>query len=129
MEDKKPEKGAGPLELLSILRSGFIKIDVDGVPLLELNATSRALDVQTAGVKKAGIKISNFVKLETGGKRGVSGLLKGAEPTARELSERGWRLTLWDNHSKVITVGRGVSKLTGHIGINLLKLHRILEAL
>ena len=79
-------------------------------------------------MKESGIRLSNIIELRGGGK-GVGGLLKGSESTAKELSEKGWRLTLSDRDGTIITMGRGVSGLTGNVQVNLLKFGKILEIL
>ena len=116
-------------DLLSLFESGVMTIGVNGLPLLRIDAESKAVDVETSGVKASGIKLSKLVHLEAGGKKGVTGMLKGAESTANGLSEKGWNFTLWDKQSKILSMGKGVSGLAGHVRVNPLKLLSILKAL
>ncbi len=117
-----------PLDLLSMFESGTLTIGIQGLPLLKVDAALRSLDVEATGVKESGIKLSKIVELQAG-QTGVVGLVKGSESTAKGLSENGWKLTLYDKGSPILTLGRGVSRLTGHVQANPLKLRKILETL
>jgi hypothetical protein len=127
MERQKKQQ-ADPLGLLSIFESGLLTASVNGLPLLKLDAESRTVDVEAVGVKECGIRLSEIIQLEGGGK-GVKALLKGSESSAKGLSEKGWRLTLYDGGSAILTVGKGVSRLTGYVHFSPLKLRRILKSL
>ncbi|MGI0092267.1 MAG: hypothetical protein ACREBS_11220 [Nitrososphaerales archaeon] len=125
---KKDQKHENALfELLSVFESGSLTITANGLPMLKVDAQSRSVDVEAAGVKECGIKLSKIVKAEESG--GVFGMLKRSESMARGLSERGWRFVLYDRGSKLLTMGRGVSRLTGRIQANPLKLRRIIDSL
>jgi hypothetical protein len=111
-------------ELLSIFTSGSFTVSVNGIPALSVDAESRLLNLEAKGVKKSGLKLLNITK-EKG--KGVAGLLKTSESTAKKLSESGWRITVYDGSNVVLTMGRGVSRLSGYIHVNPLKLRTILE--
>lgn len=122
------QKNADPLDLLSLFASGVLTVGVNGLPLLKVDAESRSVDVEAAGVKEYGIKLSKVIQLESG-QKGVRGLLKGSESTAKGLSKKGWRLTLYDKGSSILTMGRGGSRLTGYVRANPMKIRKILETL
>ena len=116
------------LELLSMFESGILTVAVNGFPLVKVDAESRSLDLEAQGIKECGIKLSDLIKLESG-EKGIKGIISASESTARRLSDEGWSLILYDKGNKILRMGRGVSRLTGHIQVNLLKLRRILENL
>ena len=122
------QKNADPLCLLSLFASGVLTVGVNGLPFLKIDAESRTVDVEAVGVKEYGIRLSSVIQLESG-QKGVRGLLKGSESAAKGLSERGWRLTLYDKGSSILTMGRGVSRLTGYVRVNSMKIRKILETL
>jgi hypothetical protein len=125
---KQRKSDADTLELLSMFESGILTVEVNGFPLAKVDAESRSLDLEAQGIKECGIKLSKLIEFETGGK-GIKTMISASESTARRLSERGWSLALYDRGSTILKMGRGVSRLTGHIQVNLLKFRRILENL
>jgi hypothetical protein len=125
---KQRKSDADTLKLLSMFESGILTVEVNGFPLAKVDAESRSLDLEAQGIKECGIKLSKLIEFETGGK-GIKTMISTSESTARRLSERGWSLALYDRGSTILKMGRGVSRLTGHIQVNLLKLRRILENL
>ncbi len=116
------------LELLSLFKSGILTVQMNGYPVLKVDAKERSLDLEAKGIRECGIKLSNLIELESG-KKGIRGMVSGSETTAKRLYEKDWSLTLYDRGSKILRMGRGVSRLTGHIQVNLLKFQRILESL
>ena len=125
----KQRKGdADTLMLLSIFESGILTVEVNGSPLVKVDAESRSLDLEAQGIKECGLKLSKLIEFETG-EKGIKTMISASESTARRLSERGWSLALYDRGSTILKMGRGVSRLTGHIQVNLLKFRRILENL
>ena len=122
------QKNADPLDLLSLFASGILTVGVNGLPFLKVDAESRTVDVEAVGVKESGIRLSRVIELE-GGQKGARGLLKGSESTAKGLSEKGWTLILYDKGSSILTMGRGVSRLTGYVRVNPMKIRKILETL
>jgi hypothetical protein len=123
---REQKRNADPLNLLSNLASGIFTVDVNDLPFLKVDAKTRSVEVETRGVKECGITLSNIIELQGDGK-GVRALLKGSESTAKGLSEKGWKLILSDRNSTLITMGRGVSRLSGYMRINPLKLRKVLE--
>ena len=126
-ESTNLRRAEGSIEILSSFESGVLTIRVNEFPLLKVDADSKSLDVEASGVREAGIKLSEVLQIEGG--RGFRGLVRNSESLARGLSEKGWRLTLYDKGSGILEAGRGVSRLTGYVHLNPLRLRRILESL
>jgi hypothetical protein len=100
-------------------------VSVNGTPSVVLDIDSKSLNLEAKGVKKSGLKLLNVTQ-EKG--RGVLGLLKTSQSTAKKLSEMGWKVTLYDGRNVVLSMGSGASRLTGNIYVNPLKLRRILDS-
>lgn len=115
-----------PIDLLSIFESGVLAVTINGRPFIKVDAESHTVDSELAGIKESGIKLSALISSED--KLGVSGLLKTTESTARELDEKGWKFALYDKGTTVLAMGRGVSRLSGHVHVSPTKLRSILEA-
>ena len=113
------------LNLLSLLSSGRVTMSAGGSPFLSLRADERELEVEIAGLRESGIGISEIAE-RLGGHPGVLGSSVSA---AASLSDLGWRLTLYGDGRKILTMGRGVSRLTGHVRVNPLGLVRLLAEL
>ncbi|HZW54903.1 MAG TPA: hypothetical protein VFF30_01290 [Nitrososphaerales archaeon] len=126
--EKKDKAPTFPIDLLSTFASGILTANVSGIPLLKIDAESRSVGVEATGVKECGIRLSKIVRLPKGG-GGVVEFVKSSESAARELSENGWELSLYDRGSRIVSIGRGASKLTGYVNINPLKLGRLLKIL
>ncbi len=113
------------LDILGILSAGRVTITVGGYPFLSVRSDERELDLEVNGAKRAGVSLSKVIDLQEG-RRNV---LNGSEKIAKKLSSLGWKLTLYDKGDGLITMGSGVSRLTGRISANPLRLKRLLEAL
>ena len=122
-EDGDP--GEGVLDVLTLLSSGGITVTVGGCPLLSIDSRGKEVNLEVQGVRKAGLRLSDLMKME----EQDTHLLRGAESLARRLSRLGWRLTLYDTGSRLLSVGSGESSLTGYVGLSPLKLRRLLDAL
>lgn len=122
------QKANDPLELLSFFSSGVLSINVDGRHLLKIDAESKSLDVEGPRVKECGVPLSKIIQFEAG-RKGVIGLLNGSRVTASRLSEKGWRLTLYDNGNELVRIGKGTSSLTGHMSVKPTKVRKILKSL
>lgn len=109
--------------LLPLFRSGSVNVAANGFPALSLDCGSRSLDVETRGVEESGFKLSQLVDH----RGGVAGLIKDSESIAKKLAREGWTLTLYDKGTRALTMGSKVSRLTGHIRVNPLKLRRLLS--
>ena len=109
--------------ILPLFSSGSLSVAANGFPALSLDCSSRSLDVEMRGVQETGLKLSQLV----GHRGGVAGLLKDSESIAKKLASEGWTLTLYDKGSRALTMGSKVSRLTGHIRVNPLKLRKLLQ--
>lgn len=126
--ENRENRELDPVALLSIFDSGVLTVGVNGLPLLKVDAGSHSVDVEAAGVKECNIRLSSIMKLEGKGS-GFTNLLKASNSTAKGLFETGWKFALYDKGQTILTMGRGVSRLTGRMRVNPLKLRRLLEAL
>jgi hypothetical protein len=113
------------LGLLSFMSGGRATVEVGGRPFISINSDERTLEVETDGAREAGLRLSRIVRLQ----KGTVGTLEGTERVAGELSRLGWKLTLLAEGEKVVTMGSGVSRLTGRISLNPLRVKKLLEAL
>jgi hypothetical protein len=113
------------LDLLAFVSAGSATITVRGCPFLSINSDEKTLEVEAGGVKEVGLRLSDLVKLQ----EGLVGVLEGSEHAAGALSRLGWKLTLCAEGDRVLTMGSGVSRLTGRISVNPLKLRKLREAL
>lgn len=119
--EKKP---APPLDLLTLMPSGKATIKVNGRPFISINSDKKTLEVEASGAEAAGLRLSDFVKP----RGGPVGMLEGSWRVVEELSSLGWKLTLYSNGDKLLAMGSGVSRLTGRIRVNPLRLKKLLEA-
>lgn len=113
------------LDALSLLSAGRLTVTLGGNPLLSARCGEKELDVDVSGAKEAGLALSKVVRLEGGGRN----VLRGSESVAAKLSRLGWKLTLYDRKSRILTMGHGVSRLTGRVRVNPLRLKKLLGAL
>jgi hypothetical protein len=109
--------------ILPIFSSGKFSVAVNGFPALSLDYGSKSLELEARGMEENGFKLSQFV----GRQGGVAGLLKDSEAIAKKLAREDWTLTIYDGGSKALTIGSKVSRLTGHIRVNPLKLRKLLR--
>ena len=116
---------ASLIELLGLLPSGKVTVSMSGRPILSLNADEKTLDVETEGMTDAGVHLSDLVKLQEG--RGA--IIEGPTRTAGVLSRLGWKLTLYGEGDRILSMGSGVSRLKGHISLNPVRLRKLLRAL
>ncbi len=126
--DMPPDDGAARsdlLDLLPLLSSGGITITVGGYPLLSINSSEKVMDMEVQGVKEAGLKLSTLIEVA----ERDSHLLGASAALASKLSHLGWRLTLYDKGSRLLAVGSGISRLTGHVSVNPLDLRKLLDDL
>jgi hypothetical protein len=119
------ERFTSLLDLLAIVPAGKATITVRGRPFLSIDSDEKTLEVETDGAKEAGLRLSDLVRL----REGQVGVLEGSEHAAGALSRLGWKLTLCAEEDRVLMMVSGVSRLTGRISVNPLKLRRLREAL
>ncbi len=119
------EEPATLLDALTLLSAGRVTVTVGGYPFLSIRSDERELDIDVSGAKRAGVKLSEVIKLE----EGSESILTASERAAKKLSGISWRLTLYDTGTQILTMGSGVSRLTARVRVNPLRLKRLLEAL
>lgn len=118
---------SGPVDLLKIFSAGSISVGVNGRPLLTVDAESRSIGIEVEGIEESGVKLSNF---GTPNHRvSFTSLVRTSLTTAKDLAELGWRFSLNERGSTILMMGRGVSRLTGHVRGNPLKLRRLARIL
>ena len=115
------EKLTSLLDLLAFVSTGRATITVRGCPFLSINSDEKTLEVETDGAKEAGLRLSDLVKVQ----EGRVGVLEGSEHAAGALSRLGWKLTLCAEGDRVLMMGSGVSRLTGRISVNPLRLRKL----
>ena len=130
MPSQKPAVnfGAVAAEMLPLLRSGSLTVTVNNYPLLKADAESKSVEIEIKGAKETGLDIQTLMKAGSGG-HGILETLKSSESMAKELHEKGWKLSIYDSGSTLITMGRDVSGLTGYIWANPLKLLKVFSTL
>lgn len=121
----KEEHLSSLVGLLENIPSGRATVSVHGRPVISIDADRKALEVEAIGVADAGLHLSELFRL----KEGRSAVLEEPMHVSGALSRLGWRLTLYAEGDKVLSMGRGVSRLTGRISVNPLKLKKLLTAL
>jgi hypothetical protein len=109
--------------ILPLFASGKFSVMANGFPALSLDSTSKSLDMELQGMEESGFKLSEIV----GHHPGITELLKDSQSLAKALAREGWTLTLYDKGSKALTIGSKVSRLTGHVRVNPLKLRKLLK--
>jgi hypothetical protein len=119
------EKVSSLLGLLALVPAGRATVMVHGRPMISVDADSKTLEVEADGFGEAGLHLSDIVRVQ----EGSSSILQGSRQVTGVLSSLGWKLTLYADGELVLTMGRGVSRLTGHIGLNPLRLKKLLKAL
>ena len=122
---EKGEKAASLLQLLALLPSGKAEITVEGLRLASVDADAKTLEVEIGGLKEAGVRLSDLLKAESG----TSSMLRGPGKITGTLSQLGWKVTLRADGEKMLAMGSGVSRLTGRISVNPLKLRKLRKAL
>lgn len=122
---RREENLASLIEFLELVPSGKATVSVGGRPLLSVDADARAMNLEADGMSEAGLRLSDLIKL----KEGHGGAVEVSLHVARALSRLGWKLTLYERGDEVLSMGSGVSRLTGRIRVNPLRLKKLLEVL
>ena len=103
-------------------------MSVNRLPMLRIDPESRSLSVEVAGIRESGFRLVKTLA-GTGEERSIRRLLASSERLAKKLSDIGWTLTLYDGSCGLLRMGSGVSKLTGHVKANPLKLRKLFRTL
>jgi hypothetical protein len=119
------ERGSDSIfDLLAAVSRGKATITVEGHPFIHLDADEKTLEVDANTFTAAGLRLQDL-----GGRGGPLATLTGPVHVANALSDQGWKLTLCAEGEKVLTMGKGVSRLTGRIRMNPIKARKLLKAL
>jgi len=113
------------VELLGAVPSGRMTVSTGGLPFVTVDADSKTLDVDLEKAKGAGLQVSDILRIEGGRTASV----RGSVHVAGALSRLGWKLNLYSGGSRVASLGRGATRLTGHVSVNPLRLKTLLELL
>ncbi len=116
------------IRLLSIFESGSLSIRINGISFFIVNAQSRIIVVEASEMKEYGLSLSKLTEFQSGQRAWIS-MVRGTISIAKELQTKGWTLKLYDERGCIVTMGKGVSRLTGYIRMNPLKIRRILKYL
>ena len=108
---------------------GRLTVSVNNFPLLKADATAKSVEVELKGVKETGLSLNALLKMGGPKSGGIFDALKGGEDVANKLDQMGWKFSLYDGGSSILTMGRGVSGFSGHISFNPLKIWRVLGSL
>ena len=121
---QREERLASLVDLLGLVPSGKATVRVGGRPVISVDADAKTLDVEAEGVADAGLHLTDLVRLQES-----SGLTVGSARAAGVLSRLGWKLTLYAGGDRILSMGSGVSRLTGHVSVNPLRLRKLLKVL
>ena len=122
--DRDSEPGSF-IDVLAFVTTGKATVAVGGRPFLSVDADARTLEVEADGVSKAGLHLSDMIKLQEGG----TGILGSSMKMTGTLSRLGWKLNLYSEGEKVLSMGSGVSRLTGRVSVNPLRLRKLVKLL
>jgi len=125
MKTNRGESISSVLGLLALVSAGRATVTVGGVQLIEVNGDRKTLEIEAALAKQSGMSLSNLAKRNGG----PLGALTGPISAAGVLSQLGWKLTLRTGGEVVLSMGKGSSRLTGHITLNPLKTRKLLRVL
>jgi hypothetical protein len=121
----REEKVSSLLGLLAFVPAGKATVTVQGHPMISIDADSKTVEVEADGVGEAGLHLSDLVKVE----EGTSSMIQGSMHVTGALSHMGWKLVLFAGGERILTMGSGTSRLTGHISVNPLRLKKLLDVL
>ena len=121
---EREEGLASIIGLLALIPSGKVTISVRNRPLVTLDADRKTLDLEVGGMGESGVRLSDFVRSGAGHGTSFESIRVGGT-----LSRLGWKLNLYAGGDRVLSMGSGVSRLTGHINVNPLRLKKLLKAL
>ena len=122
---KREQSLASAIELLGLVPSGRATVSVGGRPLVTVDADKKVVDVEADGAKEAGLHLADLVKLQ----EGRAGIIEGSMHVTGALARLGWNMTLYHEGEKILSMGSGVSRLTGRVRLNPLKLRKLLKDL
>ena len=110
------------VELLETVPAGKMTVSAGGLPFVTVDADNKTLDVDLEKAKGAGLDVSEIIRIEGG----RTTTIRGSLSLGGALSRLGWKLNLYSDGDRIISLGRGASRLTGHVSVNPLRLKRLL---
>lgn len=113
-------------DLLDVLSSGSIKVTANGAPLAQMDGKQRSIEVDISGVRMSGLTVTRLLGRHHGG---MFSLFVETEGMAHALARKGWKFELKDGPKEVVSMGRGVSGLTGPLHVSLFRMGTALEML
>ncbi len=122
------EKKKDPLitHVLSEFVSGTLTITVNSFPLAKIDGESKTLDVEVKGFRESGLHLGELLQIGDS-KKGFLEKIKQSNSFAQSLHEDGWKVRVFEGDESLLTMGRGVSPLTGFMWLNPLKLPKIMS--
>ncbi len=90
-----------------------------------INCDAKAIEVEMRGVHESGLKLFHLMKT----KNRLMNIVRNTQELASGLSDHGWKLNIYSMGSAVLSMGTGVSRLTGHISASPFKLRTIIKDL
>ncbi len=109
---------------LSDFLSGSLTIVVDNFPLVKIDAEKKTFDLELKGFEESGLRLSDLMGSS---KKGFLDSIRQSGGLAHTLDKEGWNLRVFDGNDTVLSLGRGVTSLTGFVWLNPLKLSRLLR--
>jgi len=113
------------VDLLALVSGGTATITVGDVQFVRLDGSQKTLEIEAEGARLVGVHLSDLA----GTSKRSLGLLVGPIRFAGVLSQLGWGVTLRAGGEKVLSMGKGSSRLVGRVTVNPLKLRRLLKSL
>ena len=110
--------------LLALVPTGRATVSVGGRPLVTVDADRKMLDLEVAGMEESGVRLLDFVRSGAGPGAAIESVRAGGT-----LSRLGWKLNVYAGGDRVLSMGSGVSRLTGHVSVNPRGLKKLLKAL
>jgi hypothetical protein len=110
--------------ILALIPTGKAIVSVEGRPLVTVDADRKMVDLEVAGIKESGVRLADFIRPGAGPGRAFESVRAGGT-----LSRLGWKLNLYAGEDRILSMGSGVSRLTGHVSVNPRGLKKLLKAL
>jgi hypothetical protein len=113
------------LSILELIPSGRITVNVGDCHFLRIDSDAKTVEIDTDGARVAGLRLSALLRM----REGSGNFLQGSEHILGLLASLGWNVTIFVAGDKVLTMGSGVSRLTGYVSVNPLRLRKLISAL
>ncbi len=107
---------------LSDILSGTLTVTINNLPTLKINGELKTVDVELRGLEESDLHLSSIFP-ET--KKNLYESMKDSTGLAQALYKDGWNLRIFDDGERLLSMGRGITPLTGHVWLNPLKLTKL----